>query len=135
MGPPTTPVPQATHHLNPALGQFVIQYALFSVLIQLTRVLNSENLFYLLFTSSVSSSYLKIVCKNALISLPPLDPCMLMSGSLRADRPHKTYESNFMHHDFAQFGKQHSRYKAILPSIVLSQQCCEAYFIPRTVEN
>ena len=27
-----------------------------------------------------------------------------------------------------RFGKQHSRYKAILSSIVLSQQCCELYF-------
>jgi len=32
-----------------------------------------------------------------------------------SDRPPKTYESNFIHHDFEQFGKQHSRYKAILP--------------------
>ena len=40
---------------------------------------------------------------------------------------------NFIHHDFVQFGKQHSRYKAILPSIVLSQQCCDAYFIYLTV--
>ena len=31
----------------------------------------------------------------------------------------------FIHRDCARFGKQHSRYKAILPSIVLSQQCCE----------
>jgi len=44
------------------------------------------------------------------------------------DCPPKTYENNFIHHDFANFGKQHSRYKAILPSIVLSQQCCEVYF-------
>jgi len=34
------------------------------------------------------------------------------------------YESNFIHHDFLQFGKQHSRYKVILSSIVLSQQFC-----------
>jgi len=33
----------------------------------------------------------------------------------------KAYESNFIHHDFVQFGKQHSRWKAILWSIVLSQ--------------
>jgi len=37
----------------------------------------------------------------------------------------ETYESNFPVHDFVQFGKQHSRCKAILPSTVLSQQCCE----------
>jgi len=37
----------------------------------------------------------------------------------------KTYESTFIHHDFVQFGKQHSRYKAILSSIVFAQQCCE----------
>jgi len=29
-----------------------------------------------------------------------------------SDRPPKTYESNFFHHDVVQFGKQHSRYKA-----------------------
>jgi len=44
-----------------------------------------------------------------------------------------TYESNFIHHDFVQFGKQHSWYKAILLSSILSQQCCEAYFIFLTV--
>jgi len=27
----------------------------------------------------------------------------------------KTYESNFIRHDFVQFGKQHSRFKAIFP--------------------
>jgi len=38
-------------------------------------------------------------------------------GKSRGDwghRPPKTYESNFFHHDFVQFGKQHSRSKAIL---------------------
>ena len=35
------------------------------------------------------------------------------------DRP-KTYEKyNFIHHDFVQLGKQHSRYKAIVSSIAL----------------
>jgi len=43
------------------------------------------------------------------------------------DRPLKTYESNFIHHDFVQFGRQHSRFKAILPSIVLPQQWYEVY--------
>jgi len=51
------------------------------------------------------------------------------------DLPPKTYESNSIHHDFVQFGKQHSRYKAILPSIVLSQKCCEVYFISLTPVN
>jgi len=45
----------------------------------------------------------------------------------------KTYESNFIRLDFVQLGKQHSRYKAILLSIVLSQGCCEVYFISLTV--
>ena len=35
--------------------------------------------------------------------------------------PPKTYERSFVHHDFVQFGKEHSQFKAILPSIVLSQ--------------
>jgi len=30
------------------------------------------------------------------------------------DCPPKTYENIFFHHDFVQFGKQHSRYKARL---------------------
>jgi len=44
-------------------------------------------------------------------------------------RPPKTYENNFIHHNFVKFRKQHMRYKAILSSIVLSLQCCEVYFI------
>jgi len=47
--------------------------------------------------------------------------------------PLKTYESNFIHHNFVQFGKQHSWYVAILSSIVLLQQCCEVYFTSLTV--
>jgi len=47
--------------------------------------------------------------------------------------PPETYESNCFHHDFEQFGKQCSWYKAILSSIVLSQQCCAVCFIPFTV--
>jgi len=42
-------------------------------------------------------------------------------------------ESIFIHHDFVQFRIQHSRFKVILSSIVLSQQCCEVYFISLTV--
>ena len=56
-------------------------------------------------------------------------------GCRRDDRPHKTYESNFIHHDSVEFGKQHSRYKAILSSTDLSQQCCKVYFISVTVVN
>ena len=49
--------------------------------------------------------------------------------------PPKTNESNFIHHDFVQFGKQHSRCKTILPSVVLSQQSCEVHITSLTVEN
>jgi len=42
----------------------------------------------------------------------------IQGGDGWGDRPPKTYESNFVHHDFVQFGKQHSRYKVILPPIV-----------------
>ena len=48
-------------------------------------------------------------------------------GSIGAIASPKTHESNFIHHDFLQFGKQHSQYKAILSSIVLSQQYREVY--------
>ena len=47
--------------------------------------------------------------------------------------PPKTYKSNFIQHDFVQFGKHHSRYKDILSSIVLSQQFCKVYFISLAV--
>jgi len=47
--------------------------------------------------------------------------------------PPKTYKSNFFHHDFLQFRKQHSWYEAFLSSIILSQQCFEVYFISLTV--
>jgi len=56
-------------------------------------------------------------------------------GENWGDRSPKTYESNFIHHDFAQFGKQYERYKAILSPIALSQQCCEVDYISLTVVN
>jgi len=56
-------------------------------------------------------------------------PLQLQGGAIGAIATPKTYENNFIHHDFAQFGKQHSWLKAILSSIVLSQQCCEIYSI------
>jgi len=56
-------------------------------------------------------------------------------GSRGAISPPETYETNFIHHDFVQFGKQHSRCKNILPSIVLTQQSCEIHVISLTVEN
>jgi len=42
-------------------------------------------------------------------------------GTTEAISPSKTYESNFIQHDFLQFEKQHWRYQAFLLSIVLSQ--------------
>jgi len=56
-------------------------------------------------------------------------------GAIGAIAPPKTYESMFIHHNLLQFGKQHSRYKPILSSIVLWQQWCEVYFISLTVAN
>jgi len=56
-------------------------------------------------------------------------------GAIGAIAPTKTYKSNFDHHDFEQFKKQHSPspYKAILLSIILSQECCEVCFMSLTV--
>jgi len=45
-------------------------------------------------------------------------------GSSWVYHPPKTYKSDFIHHDFVKFWKQHSRYKTILSFIVLTQQCC-----------
>jgi len=56
-------------------------------------------------------------------------------AAIGAIAPPKTYESNFFHHDFEQFGKPYSRYKAILLSIVLSQQGCEVYLISRATKS
>jgi len=56
-------------------------------------------------------------------------------GAIGAIAPQKSYANNFIHHYFVQFGKQYSRYKAISSSFVLSQQCCEAYFVSLTVAN
>ena len=58
----------------------------------------------------------------------------IQEGAIGAIDP-QNYESCFTLHDFEQFEKQHSRYKAILPSIVLLQHCCEVYFISFTVVN
>jgi len=54
----------------------------------------------------------------------------LLQGRIqgRAITLSKTYVCNFTHHDFLQFGKQHSRQKTILSSNVLSQQCCEVHY-------
>ena len=49
--------------------------------------------------------------------------------------PLKLNESNFFHHNLVQFGKQYSRYKAILSSMVLSQNCCEVYLGSLTAAN
>ena len=52
--------------------------------------------------------------------LPGCEPSswQLTAVSKGAIASPKTYESNLIHLDFAQFEKQHSRYEAILPSIV-----------------
>jgi len=54
-------------------------------------------------------------------------------GRLGLSCPFKTDKNIFHHLDFVQFGKQHSRYKAILPSTVLSQLCCEAWPQPTDI--
>jgi len=51
------------------------------------------------------------------------------------DRPPETYASNYIHHNFVQFGKQHSWYKAILSSTVLSQQCCEVLYTSSLISS
>jgi len=72
-----------------------------------------------------------------LSAVSPFESHYWEQGGDWGDRPPppKTYKSKFFHHNFVQFGKQHSRYKAILTSIVLSQQCCEVYFMSLAVMN
>ena len=57
----------------------------------------------------------------------------IQGEAIVAIAPPKTYMSNYVNHDILQFGKQHSRYKTILPSTDLSQQCCQVYFICLTI--
>jgi len=63
------------------------------------------------------------------------DQGRIKGGPLGRSNPPKTYENNNIHRNFVQFGKQLSRCKAILLSIVLSQQCCEVIFISLRVVN
>jgi len=62
---------------------------------------------------------------DSTIHVKELLKIFLSKKAIGAIAPPKTYESKFVHHDFVQFGKQHSEFKAILSSIVLSQQCCD----------
>jgi len=55
--------------------------------------------------------------------------------AIGAIAPPKTYESQFVPKSFKQIAKQQSRCKVNLLSIVLSQQCCEAYFISYSTES
>ena len=98
-------------------------------------IFQSNNQFFLKNVEYVLCSPLSCInlrmydlCQNHQVH-PGADP----GGGDWGDRPSKAYESNFIHHDFVQLGKQHSRHYAILPSVVLSKQCCEVYFISRTV--
>jgi len=61
-------------------------------------------------------------------NLVPLSYGIQAKGRSPIAQP-KTCESNFVHHNFVQFGKQNSQIKAILSSIILSQQRCEANYI------
>jgi len=64
----------------------------------------------------------------SLVCNPQLDTLNIHDkrGRSPSQRPTKV---TFFHHDFVQSGKQHSRYKTILPSIVLShsRQYCEVW--------
>jgi len=62
-----------------------------------------------------------------------LEQGRIQGEAIGAIVPPKTYESNFFHHNIVQARKQHSRHKASFSFIVLSQQCCEVYFISFTV--
>jgi len=50
-----------------------------------------------------------------------LDRVGSKGGAIGEIAPLKSYESNFVHHDFVQLRKKHSQFKAILTSIVLSR--------------
>ena len=51
-------------------------------------------------------------------------------GGSRVIAPTETYEGNVIHHDFLQFGKQHSRHEVILSSIVFVTTALWSLFHP-----
>ena len=53
------------------------------------------------------------------MSLRNTAKCCSMGGSRRGRSSSQTYESNVFHHDFVQFGKQHSRYVHCFVTTVL----------------
>jgi len=66
---------------------------------------------------------------SIMTSLQVADPV----GGNWDNHPPKTYESNFIHHNFVQIGKQHSRFKGILSLTALLHQSCEVCFTPLTL--
>jgi len=68
--------------------------------------------------SEISFSRTCNIPKFDIVCISRVTSCVSTSavnpGGGRAIVPRKTYESNIFHHDFVQFGKQHSRYKAHL---------------------
>jgi len=85
--------------------------------------------------SQVRFQQLRVIKRFCFAPFPPLAQTYSYATGDWAIAHAETYESNFIDHDFAQFGKHHSRYKTILPTIILSQGCCEIYFISLTVVN
>jgi len=76
-----------------------------------------------------TDGWLPLVCNDWQMCSSAMWPRADPGGSIAFP---KTFERNFFHHDFEEFGKQHSRHTAIKPSISLSQQCCKGYFISLT---
>jgi len=88
------------------------------------------------FTAKNQTLYYGIYLHGNCFTFETLTKCSLVRGGFRgAIVPPKTHKITLLTMIFIQFGKYHSRYKAILPSIVLSHQCCEVYFISLTVVN
>jgi len=94
-------------------------------------------LFYFVFKTNSFVNFRRLTGKHIASCLSSVwsQQGRIQRGAIGAIAHPKTYESDFIHHDFVKFGKQHLRYKAILRSIVLSQQCCEVYFISLAVVN
>ena len=94
-------------------------------------------LFYFMFKTNYFVNFQRLTgqhiasCLSSLLS----HQGRIQRGTIGAIALLKTYERDFIHHDFVKFGKQHLRYKSILLSIVLSQLCCEVYFISLAVVN
>jgi len=110
-------------------------HVIFSI-ISVKEMTQKVNIFQIIFTTK----FALLLFANPIFPVSSWSGFSVQSGAIQrgamgAVALPTTYESNFIHHDFVQFGKQNSQYKANFPFTVLSQQFCEVCFISCNSES